>query len=106
MSVEKKIRKLEKRDGPVCGICKLDISKELEKLHSLFRWRRSTHEERAFFGLRKVRRKNINLNIDHILPESRGGSNYLSNLALTHRTCNDWKADLLLEELEGSVVIV
>ena len=38
-------------------------------------------------------------NIDHVIPRSRGGSNRMSNLRLTHESCNTIKADKLLSEL-------
>ena len=38
------------------------------------------------------------LNIEHILPKSRGGSNRLNNLTLACRTCNEHKNNYLLSE--------
>jgi len=42
-------------------------------------------------------------NVDHILPKSRGGSNALSNLRLTHILCNQMRGNKMpgyLSELE------
>ena len=37
--------------------------------------------------------------IDHIYPKSKGGPNTMSNLCVACKTCNEAKADTLLEEL-------
>ncbi len=37
------------------------------------------------------------VNIDHIWPRSRGGTHRRSNLQLTHKLCNDLKADTVPE---------
>ncbi|MCY0884561.1 MAG: RNA-guided endonuclease IscB, partial [Firmicutes bacterium] len=46
------------------------------------------------------------LNLDHVIPRSRGGSDRVSNLAMVCRTCNEAKGNRLpeawLEELRGS----
>ncbi len=38
------------------------------------------------------------LSLDHIVPRSRGGSNYLHNMQPTHRKCNEAKGNLVTEE--------
>lgn len=38
--------------------------------------------------------------IDHVVPLSRGGRRTQDNEKATHRECNGWKADKLLEELD------
>ena len=43
------------------------------------------------------------LNIDHVVPSSRGGSDRVSNLALACRTCNEAKGSLLPEEWARSL---
>jgi 5-methylcytosine-specific restriction endonuclease McrA len=43
------------------------------------------------------------LNIDHVVPVSRGGSDRVSNLALACRTCNEAKGALLPEEWARSL---
>jgi 5-methylcytosine-specific restriction endonuclease McrA len=45
-----------------------------------------------------ARKKNLPLQIDHISPKSRGGSNRVSNLTLACQSCNLAKGNLLLEE--------
>lgn len=100
MSIEKKIRKLEKRDGSICGICKQDMTQELERLHRMFLWRNNPPTLREILGLKKIRRKTINVSIDHVIPVSKGGRSDLSNLALAHWTCNQEKGASLPETVE------
>ncbi len=42
---------------------------------------------------KKVLRQTIDLDIDHIIPKSKGGSNNFENLHLSHRTCNNRKSN-------------
>lgn len=42
--------------------------------------------------------KDIALEIEHVVPKSRGGSNRISNLCLACRTCNEEKDSMLLSE--------
>jgi len=44
------------------------------------------------------RAENVRLEMDHIVPKSRSGSNRISNLAICCRTCNQKKANLSLKE--------
>jgi hypothetical protein len=46
--------------------------------------------------------KNVPLEIEHIIPRSRGGSNRLKNLTLACRKCNQKKGNQLLEEWLGN----
>ena len=32
--------------------------------------------------------------IEHIIPRSKGGTNHLNNLAVSHRLCNEFKGSL------------
>lgn len=43
-------------------------------------------------------KSNIPLEIEHIIPKSRGGSNRISNLAIACRSCNQKKGNLTAEE--------
>jgi 5-methylcytosine-specific restriction endonuclease McrA len=36
--------------------------------------------------------------LEHIIPRSKGGSNKNYNIALSHRICNEIKADLILRQ--------
>jgi hypothetical protein len=38
---------------------------------------------------------NVPFEVDHIIPPGRGGSDELSNLALSCRACNLWKSDVV-----------
>lgn len=44
------------------------------------------------------------VNIDHIKPRSKRGSNALFNLQLTHKPCNDLKADTWIEPEKAATV--
>jgi len=46
------------------------------------------------------------VNIDHIIPRSRRGTNARSNLQLTHKLCNDLKADKMPEGITDAMVTV
>jgi hypothetical protein len=48
--------------------------------------------------------------VDHIIPASRGGTHCYSNCQPAHASCNAFKADALMEELEftelpGEVIV-
>lgn len=45
-------------------------------------------KERKLLNGKKVRRKDANINIDHIIAVGDGGTDDIENLALTHRHCN------------------
>ena len=51
----------------------------------------------AYCGLEEVP-----LEIDHIIPKSRGGANRLQNLALSCKECNSVKANKLPHEIEDN----
>ena len=51
----------------------------------------------AYCGLEAVP-----LEIDHIIPKSRGGANRLKNLALSCKECNSAKANKLPHEIEDN----
>ena len=57
----------------------------------------SDSRECAYCGLEEVP-----LEIDHIIPKSRGGANRLKNLALSCKECNSAKADKLPHEIEDN----
>ncbi len=68
-----KVRRLRplvlERDGYVCGICRLEIRRDVDVLHPLA------------------------LTLDHIVPLAAGGSDRLDNLQPAHRMCNVEKGD-------------
>lgn len=75
----------------VCKICGRSIEQEI------IEWEIWCREVRL---RQKPTRKRgeIDLNLDHIVPRSRGGSDDLENLMLVHRQCNLMKGDLTLAE--------
>jgi len=48
--------------------------------------------------------ENIPLEIDHLIPKSKGGSNRLSNLVIACRACNQEKSNRSLEEYKPQVL--
>lgn len=73
---------------PICPLCKQSLLPEV-KVWLAWRERKTVNGER-------VRRKDANINIDHIVPLAEGGSNDISNLALTHRRCNDIRGKVMI----------
>lgn len=67
-------RMYARRDSWVCGLCQNRIPE------------------------RPVSNDSFNLSIDHIVPQSRGGSDYPTNLRATHQGCNKGRRDGLDEE--------
>lgn len=43
------------------------------------------------------------MEVDHVIPLSRGGQHSLANVSTSHRSCNRWKSDRLMEELVACV---
>lgn len=80
------IEKLIERDGTVCGICRGSLIEELAQL-----WRYYNHPPNT---RGRQKRKTINVNIDHKTPKRflpMKGLQVLSNLQLSHKTCNNEK---------------
>lgn len=77
---------LAQRYGLICGICMQSLLQEWEELAA---WR--------FGNFRHLKRLDINIDIDHIVPQSLlpGQKPWadLTNLRLAHRTCNQLKAN-------------
>ncbi len=75
---------LKERDGLICGICKKPLDSEWSEYES---WRL----------YRSMKRLNVNINVDHVLPRSKGGGRThitnINNLSLTHRRCNTEKGN-------------
>lgn len=77
------------KQGHICPLCKHTMAPELDK------WTLWVQKKVGKDG-KRYKRKDIDLNIDHVIPVSEGGSNDLDNLALTHWRCNDLKRNLLV----------
>lgn len=91
MKKEKKVKRIDvliKVLPHVCPLCGGDISEEVKK-YVAFR------DELEFLKNNKLklnkpmtRRNKININVDHIVPRSLGGTSCWENLQLTHSDCN------------------
>ena len=76
------LKLLENRDW-VCGICGVSLTEEIAQLKKYY--------EQPNGVKHTIKRKKINIDIDHIFPRSKGGVSELFNLQLTHSTCNNAK---------------
>lgn len=82
------IAELYDLQGDICPLCKHSISEDVALwLKYIDQKRRGKSGRRK--GEKKIKRKNVNLNIDHIVAVANGGTDDIDNLALTHRRCND-----------------
>jgi len=90
MRKQELIATLYQLQEPICPLCKRSL---LPEIHKWIQWR-----ERTLVGGMRVRRKDANLNIDHIIAVAEGGTDELDNLALTHRRCNDIRGTAQLYE--------
>jgi 5-methylcytosine-specific restriction endonuclease McrA len=80
---------IDKSDG-VCHICKLPL--DLVKFQEYIAWKRK-YKKRIKPEVPKPPRKKIDVNIDHIVPVSKGGTNDITNLTLAHIKCNSKKGN-------------
>lgn len=81
----KLIIQLYELQGDICPLCKQSM---FEEITLWVRWR-DQRGRKLVTGEVRIKRKDINLNIDHIVAVASGGTDDISNLALTHRSCND-----------------
>lgn len=85
---------LAQRDGDTCGICKQSLRSELAA-HKTFIWQSKLGTKNT------VKRKHIDLSIDHIVPKHRFKwnanvkhiGNMPANKQLAHRHCNRKKGN-------------
>lgn len=78
---------IDKSDGN-CHICGLPI--DLKGFQDYVAWRRK-HKNGIKLEIPKPKRKKIDVNIDHIKPLAKGGTNDIINLGLSHIKCNSKK---------------
>lgn len=103
MDAKKKVQKLAERDGVICRLCGGDVTKEFQQLMYWFARRgadpKGAAELKRIYtgkdGVENKHRRSINLNLDHVVPKSRGGSDNLNNLVLAHKKCNSSKGNRL-----------
>ncbi len=99
MKISKPLRKLERiktlfyKQNGRCSLCGQPMHNEMIE-----------YEEWIMSHLKQVspqkRRGQINLNIDHIVPVSKGGKDKKRNKQLVHSLCNSIKGNLEPEQLE------
>lgn len=83
------INQLYAEQAAVCPLCKQSL---LPDLQMYVAWK-----TKQLYNGSKLRRKDVNLGIDHIKAKSKGGADTVENLALVHRTCNAIKDDIEFE---------
>lgn len=66
-----------------CALCEASLELEIKELLAFY--------ETPVGDRPKKKRSKININIDHIVPHSKGGLGELFNLQMTHATCNNKK---------------
>lgn len=88
-----KITELYNKQNKLCKLCGLSLENEYGQLT---RWLEqvkynNTHPENPV----KIRpkRTKIDIDIDHVIPKSKNGSNDLDNLSVTHIHCNKSKGN-------------
>jgi 5-methylcytosine-specific restriction endonuclease McrA len=69
----------------VCPLCKNDLDIQGVRKYIEYMQYRKTG------GIPRVKRNNIDVTIDHILPIWKGGTNEMKNLQLMHSRCNSLK---------------
>lgn len=85
----KMLQRLLPFSNGLCPLCSLPL--DLEGIKAYINWQKN----RKKGGIVKVRRQNIDVNIDHIVPFELTGNNDISNLQLTHVKCNSDKSKRL-----------
>ena len=78
------IKILYKKQGDTCPLCMQSIHEDMKKW---LQWHIQATSGRKK-GEKRIKRGSVNINIDHIIPVSKGGGSEIDNLALTHKTCN------------------
>ncbi len=87
------IKELYNKQDTLCLICGISLEREYKQLEH---WNKTViwnnkHPQNKIPIIPK--RKNINIDIDHIHPKSKGGSNEIENLSVTHIHCNNKKGN-------------
>lgn len=85
---------IDKSDG-TCYICKLPL--DLESFQRFVSWKRKW-KHRIKSDEPRPRRIKVDVNVDHVKPLSKGGTNDITNLALVHVKCNTNKGSEVYEQ--------
>lgn len=81
---------------PICPVCEESIEEEIAMYEAWVDSGRGHHGG-------NLRRRDVDLTLDHLMPRSRGGADDITNLRLVHRKCNLEKANRTLEEYKQGV---
>ncbi len=105
MQEKTRLKKIIERDGAVCGICGLPLADELElyKKYEEFNDAMKREKVKLQRAIREFRKKHVLINIDHIIPRSKGGANHMDNYQVTHIECNLAKGNKMDYELKKPI---
>lgn len=79
------LEKLIPRSNGFCPICGRDI--DLQGIKNYVRYMKIKNKKEEGI-VSKIKRRRIDVNIDHIKPIEAGGTNDLENMQLVHPICN------------------
>lgn len=85
----RQIIKLSKRQSKNCPLCGVDLSKEFVELYLYYKSKENNEKQ-------PTKRHSININVDHVIPKSKGGKTNITNCQLAHATCNTKKGNQIL----------
>lgn len=98
------VNHLIERDGQVCGICKGDISGLIEAYRKYDEFNKEIKRRKRAMQREIIdARKKVEIDIDHIMPRSLGGSYESDNLQLADKECNRRKGSDYAGLSTGSV---
>lgn len=95
-NVKESIRKFQKRDNSIKGSVNSEIKTTFRWEDVLEKFGENTY---CYLSGEVINLYENTYSLDHIIPVSRGGSNTLCNLGITHKTVNNIKSDLTPDEL-------
>lgn len=99
------IQKLVDRDGEICGICGKSIAEEmaLYREYNEFNMEMKRQKKLLQKKIKDFRKTHVAVNIDHIIPKSKGGESGIENYQLAHMSCNSDKGNKIINESKESI---